>query len=135
MSNQNKVSIPKIYRASSLSSCVVEDIIEDLYFDITSFDDSCIQNSHEESRVKNFDTSSDISVEYESYTSKSSPVSFDHECADNVDNKITLKVPDMSRKPKKHHYKSLLAMIKILKNLKRPLSIFSLSPFKMSRHP
>jgi hypothetical protein len=107
------MEIPKIYRASSLSSCAVtSESIEDLYFDITSFDDSCIPSTRQNSNSseKNFDTSSDISVEYENYysSSKISGVSSN----ESEETEIT-----QAPKPKKqHHYKSLSVIIKLLKN-------------------
>lgn len=109
------MDIPKILRSSTLSSCVVSsDSIEDLYFDITSFDDSCIQNStlKRSSCNKNFDSSSDLHVEYENYSVlKSSRVSFiEDQVKNNTENS------EETKENKKHsRYKSLLSMIKILK--------------------
>lgn len=109
------VELPKIIRASTLSSCVVaSESIEDLYFDITSFDDSCIQRSSSLKRntcIKNFDSSSDLNVDYENYSDdlKSSRVSFEHQADTKSQNSEEIK-------EKKHgRYKSLLSVIKILK--------------------
>jgi hypothetical protein len=100
------MDIPKIYRTSSLSSCAAtSDSIEDLYFDITSFDDSCIPNHRRHDSVRNFDTSSDISVDYSS--SKSSQTS------SNESDNMNLNVP---KQKKNRHYKPLMTVIKILKN-------------------
>lgn len=109
------VEFPKIIRASTLSSCfVASQSVEDLYFDITSFDDSYIQRSTSLKKrntcTKSFDSSSDLNVDYENYSDvKSSRVSFEHQTDTKSQNSEEIKEKKHSR------YKSLLSMIKILK--------------------
>jgi hypothetical protein len=108
------VELPKIIRASTLSSCfVASQSAQDLYLDSTSFDDSYMQRSSSLKRntcIKSFDSSSDLNVDYENYSDvKSSRVSFEHQTDSKSQNSEEIK-------EKKHgRYKSLLSMIKILK--------------------
>jgi hypothetical protein len=101
------VEVPTLYRSTSVSSCVgSSDSTEDLYFEITSFDDSCIQRSCSKSNnIKIFDTSSDISVN----------------CVENFSslvesNHVQVSGSDSKMNTKKYYHKSLLSMIKILKS-------------------
>ncbi|KAG5677559.1 hypothetical protein PVAND_007309 [Polypedilum vanderplanki] len=100
------IDIPRIgvQRTSSLSSCAITSDSNDDLFEITSFDDSCIPDQRR-NMVPPYDTSSEISVDFS--TTKSSRTSFN-------ESEITLRVP---KQPKKHsQYKSLLTVIKLLKN-------------------
>jgi hypothetical protein len=127
---------PTMSKASSLSSCLLtSDSIEDLYFDITSFDDSFIAQSAREqnyqlrceSDVKFFDTSSDITIDNDYGIARNSRVvDFNEidvhsqalECNNVHNNSNSNNNHSHSKTKKSRHYvsyKSLLSMIKILK--------------------
>lgn len=115
------MEIPSFYRATS--QCLTTSLI-----DVSLYDDSCrssaatssttIQNS---CGIQNFDTSSELSREYENYSIvalKSGRVSFNRNNKSQVsENEGGSKDCNNKVDMKQHRrYKSLLSMIKILKN-------------------
>lgn len=108
---QAVMELPTLYRASSVSSCAAtSDSIEDLFLEITSFDDSFIKKNSD-NRI--FDTSSEISADYENYSFvKSSQESYNEI---NIHSRVLENENKINETTKKYHYKSLLSMIKILK--------------------
>lgn len=120
------MDIPHIYRRSSHSLATSESV-QDIYFDISFFDDSSAATSstaiQSYGNQRFFDTSSELSAELENYSAsfaaalKSSQVSFGSSSSSQVsENEGGSK--DGNKVDTKQHrrYKSLLSVIKILKN-------------------
>lgn len=105
------VDIPKNFHASTLSTCVIaSSSLEDVNFNITSFDDSCIPNYPLSACIKNFDTSSDLYVDCDDFG-----MTKNNQGKHKDDKDITENDYEEVKRKKHCRYKSLLSMIKILK--------------------